>query len=115
MVHRNLITISLALFRILRRFGMIVYELDLPPESRIHPVFHASLLKPFHGGPSTVIEPPATTESLVDLVHSCILGHRGISTATGSQAQVLVGWVGQSESEATWVPIDKFVASFPEF
>ncbi|KAL0430619.1 UNVERIFIED_CONTAM: Transposon Ty3-I Gag-Pol polyprotein [Sesamum radiatum] len=33
-------------FRVVRRVGAVPYELDLPESSRIHPVFHVSLLKP---------------------------------------------------------------------
>jgi hypothetical protein len=35
--------------KVIKRIGTLAYELDLPSESRIHPVFHVSLLRPYFG------------------------------------------------------------------
>ena len=46
-------------FRILKRIGPVAYRLELPPElSRIHNVFHVSMLKKYVPNPSHILEVP---------------------------------------------------------
>ena len=50
-------------FKICRKVGKVAYELDLPPSTRIHPVFHVSLLKKHVGVAAQVsVELPPTNE-----------------------------------------------------
>lgn len=38
-----------------KKINPVAFQLDLPPNSKVHPVFHVSLLKSYHGP----IPPPA--------------------------------------------------------
>ena len=44
-------------FQIVQRIGPVAYKLDLPSTSRIHPVFHWSLLRPYHSSLTTTETP----------------------------------------------------------
>ena len=51
-------------FRILQCIGSVAYKLELPPEARIHSVFHVSFLKHCVGDPSNQYLPlPLLTTS----------------------------------------------------
>lgn len=47
-IHKGLIRKYEGPFPILRKVGKVSYRLQLPPKLKIHPVFHASCLKPYH-------------------------------------------------------------------
>ena len=89
-------------FKILRQLGPVSFELKLPPQSHIHPVFHAHLLKAtdepgFAMGKASSLPNAAdsdeyTVESLVDV--------RGIQ----GKEQYLVKWSGYPYEECTWEP-----------
>ncbi|CAI8614072.1 unnamed protein product [Vicia faba] len=58
-------------FKVRRRIGAISYDLELPPESKIHSVIHVSKLKAFHGDHDSTQILPSTTDlaALRDLEH----------------------------------------------
>jgi hypothetical protein len=91
-------------FQVIKRIGPVAYELQLPVEARIHPVFHVSKLKPHHGT-SPIQTPPldaAVEGTLIPLTPAKVLGYRTLQHKCGAIQQVLVQWEGDSELEATW-------------
>ena len=47
-IHQNLVHKYEGLFKKSSKVGKISYKMELPPQLKIHPVFHASILKPYH-------------------------------------------------------------------
>ncbi|XP_071906064.1 uncharacterized protein [Coffea arabica] len=47
----------IGLYKIIQRVGNVAYKLELPPSlSRIHNVFHTSMLKKYHPDPSHILQ-----------------------------------------------------------
>ncbi|KAL3501242.1 hypothetical protein ACH5RR_035691 [Cinchona calisaya] len=47
-VHKGLFRRYEGPFKVLRRVGKVAYKVELPSKLKLHPVFHVSLLKPYH-------------------------------------------------------------------
>ncbi|KAL6541589.1 hypothetical protein OROGR_011075 [Orobanche gracilis] len=101
-------------FQILSRVGEVAYKLDLPSESKVHPVFHVALLKkalkPQHF-PQTL--PPMLTEEFeLEVQPEEILQWR---TDVGGNMEVLVKWVNLPPCDNSWESASKMLEVFPSF
>ncbi|XP_040937957.1 uncharacterized protein [Gossypium hirsutum] len=47
-LHKGLVQRYEGPFKVVKRVGKVAYKLELPPKLKVHPVFHVSMLKPFH-------------------------------------------------------------------
>ncbi|GAV58811.1 Chromo domain-containing protein, partial [Cephalotus follicularis] len=95
-------------FKILQRVGPIAYKLELPDGSRIHPVFHVSLLKKKIGKEVAVQTTlPALQyedDSLMPSPQQAILDQR----MKQRHFEILVHWHRLSPAEATWENLEEF-------
>ncbi|KAJ1704458.1 hypothetical protein LUZ63_004237 [Rhynchospora breviuscula] len=91
-------------YKVPDRIGPVAYRLELPSTSRIHPVFHCSLLKPYKEEATTTIHP--LPESIVEHqpVHFpvAVFQKRTVLRNTKEVNQVLVQWSDLSLEEASW-------------
>jgi len=93
-------------FKILARVGEVAYRLELPAEARIHPVFHCSLLRHYHGALPSATEPwPLEIIGHKPLQRPlCILDSK-LDTSTSPPTQlVLTQWTGQPPEDTSWEP-----------
>ncbi|KAK3556652.1 hypothetical protein QTP70_011930 [Hemibagrus guttatus] len=97
-------------FPIVCKINPVTYRLQLPPEYRIHPVFHVSLLKPHHPsvspstGPGAAEEPPLPL--LIDDGPAYLVKEVLDSRRRGGRLEYLVDWEGYGPEERSWIPRD---------
>ena len=101
-------------FRILQRIGQVAYKLELPARSRIHFVFHVSLLKEKLGDKISA-EPqlPITVGNCETLAvrPMVVLDYR----KRHNREEVLVQWQGLPASDATWEDLVAMKFQFPKY
>lgn len=105
-------------YKILAKLGSVAYQLELPPGSLVHDIFHVSLLRK-HEGP--VPEPiplsvSAPIQSGIGLQPTHILEERVVQKGKyRPKTEILVQWEGQSPEDATWENKWRFTRTFPQF
>ena len=98
---RKLLPKWLGPYEILAVVSPVAYKMQLPARySRMHDVFHVSLLKPHDGPVKAGREPFFHSEDTVEYEVAAILRHRG----TKSRREFLVRWLGYPDHDATWEP-----------
>jgi len=102
-------------FQVSQRIGKVAYKLDLPSDSKIHPVVHVSQLKK-HIAPHlqvssdlTVFPDADSPQDVPIAVLDSRLVHHGSSTAT----HLLIQWSGLPSTLATWEERQDFRRRFP--
>ncbi|KAK4271035.1 hypothetical protein QN277_019789 [Acacia crassicarpa] len=104
-------------FQVLKKIGAVAYELALPATTRVHPVFHVSLLKKHVGPAATVAQtlPPVDDQGQFALEPEFILGRKLVRRNHLSVTQVLVQWKLTQPEDATWEDLSIIQAQFPHF
>ena len=104
-------------FPVIAHIGEVAYRLELPQGSRIHPVFHISMLKKKVGGSQEVMPalPLVGPDDQIQVAPEMVLKRRAILRNQLPVSQVLIKWINLGFEEATWEDLDFIKNQFPEF
>jgi len=91
-------------YRVTEKIGLVVYHLQLPEESKIHPIFHVYLLKIHHGPPPITDDPlpPAQVDNHPVVEPLSFLDWKWNSSANPPSRMVLVQWHGLAPENTSW-------------
>ncbi|XP_028053203.1 uncharacterized protein LOC114257623 [Camellia sinensis] len=102
---------------VLKKVGQVAYQLDLPPHSKLHLVFHVSMLKKKLGAHTTpqATFPPIGTDGVLEPEPIAALDRRLIKYKGRPATQLLVQWSNSYPEDATWELYQDLQAKFPTF
>jgi RNase H-like domain found in reverse transcriptase/Reverse transcriptase (RNA-dependent DNA polymerase)/Integrase zinc binding domain/Chromo (CHRromatin Organisation MOdifier) domain len=99
-------------FRVTKIVSPVAVRLELPPQWKIHPVFHISLLTPYtetpSHGPNFTRPPPDLIDGEEEYEVEQIRSHR--TWGRSKTLQYLIKWAGYPESDNTWENADQIRA-----
>ncbi|GAQ93053.1 hypothetical protein KFL_012730010 [Klebsormidium nitens] len=92
-------------FEVIEPVGKVAYKLKLPPNLKMHNVFHVDLVKPYRNNgrvqpPPPPIEIDDSLEYEVERTLDNPTGKRG----KGTKTEFLVKWLGYGPEHNTWEP-----------
>ena len=106
-------------FKVLEKLSDVAYRLELPPTSKLHPVFHITVLKKRVGDPRLIVEelPKFDEEGRMLLQPREALEYRVVTRGRKRRKvwQVLIRWGGVPREEATWEDYEDMESRFPQF
>ena len=113
--HQKLASRYYGPFQVLERVGQVAYKLQLPEGTRVHPVFHVSLLKRVVGDGATVSKelPPFNEDGAVDLEPDAIVDTRWVKKGPRFVEESLVTWKQLPKEDATWEDTTLLKELFP--
>ncbi|GJR88694.1 ty3-gypsy retrotransposon protein [Tanacetum coccineum] len=102
-------------YEIMEKIGKVAYRLALPVTSKIHPVFHVSILKLFTGTSSEMVTelPDGFKEGQLMEQPVGVYDSRMVLQNGKYERQVLVQWAGRSPEEETWEWLTDFQSAYP--
>ncbi|XP_027155708.1 uncharacterized protein LOC113756110, partial [Coffea eugenioides] len=105
-------------FTILQRVGKVAYRLKLPPSlSRIHDVFHVSMLKKYYPDPTHIVQPEQieVDEALTYEEKPVRLLDRKAKELRNKQIPLVkILWKNHRVEEATWEMEEEMQKKYPE-
>lgn len=100
-------------YSIVREINPVAYEVELPPDARIHPISHVSQLgKVLRPGTHASVTPPVVTDIPATPVK--LISKRWRRGANGRIAQVQVQWSDPAAGDITWEDEQALRRRFPE-
>ncbi|MCH86958.1 hypothetical protein A2U01_0007822, partial [Trifolium medium] len=104
-------------FQVMEKLGEVAYRLKLPDYSKIHPVFHVSLLKKAVGDYQVQGDLPKELEvtDAEDVYPDQVLGSRVDMRGGVSVPQSLIKWKNRSIDDVTWEDTAFIRGQFPNF
>lgn len=99
-------------YKILERVGEVVYRLDLPASSKVHPMFHVSLLRNVLKPDQQILRSLPPPEAHLQ-IPALILQRRVVMRGAKRVLQVLVQWSNGSTKLATWEDLETLKQMFP--
>ncbi|MCI15906.1 hypothetical protein A2U01_0037046, partial [Trifolium medium] len=116
-INRKLAARFYGPFKIIQKVGEVAYKLQLPDSSKIHPVFHISLLKKAVGNYQILGELPKELDSVAEeeIYPDKVLGSRVTMQEGVPVSQSLIQWKHKSIDDITWEDNDVLRGQFPEF
>ncbi|XP_061993942.1 uncharacterized protein LOC133711877 [Rosa rugosa] len=102
-------------FQVIAKVNKVAYKLLLTPDSRVHPVFHVSLLKKKVGANTTVQAhmPPSLNPLNPRWYPAKVLGRGIFKKKNAPVTKWLIQWVGASMEDATWMEADEVMRLYP--